>query len=359
MIVILLRRLMRHRERPVFRLCAGLLAAAVMNVGFGIAFYFAERGTAPDLTLADSIWWSMVTMTTVGYGDYYPQTFVGRFLVGYPCFLLGIGLLGYLLGTIAEAMIDSIGRKKKGLGKMKYHNHLVICHYPGTDKVLQLAAEFRASIPGEPPVVVVTQSLDEAPEEFRRHDIGFVRGPASDAGTLERAGVADAEGVVVLCQDAADPDADARNFAVASMVRHQCPTCRLVVEVARRDNLAMMERVGADGLVPIAGFSERLLVQELMNPGLRGVFDELASYHAGAEFYITAHELPERPLIEYQIAALQSPAEIQIVGRIHQGRAEVPPARGAVLEKDDKLVVIANERLDFSNFQKEFLTPNA
>jgi voltage-gated potassium channel len=357
MIFILMKRVFRHSRRPTFRVGLGLLAAAALNLAFGLAFFFAEKEVSLNLTLADSIWWSMVTMTTVGYGDFYPQTWIGRYLVAYPCFLLGIGLIGYLLGTIADAVMESISRKKKGLGKMRTKNHLVICHCPSTAKILQIAAEFRASATDAADVVVVSDRLDELPPAFQSNDIAFVKGSPSREDVLIRAAVPAAAGVIVLSEDSQDPDSDAQGFAVASTVRHLCGASgpRLIVEVARRDNLPMMARIGADGLIPIEGFCESLLVQELMNPGLREVFDELVSYHRGAEFYITDHKLPVRLFTDYQIAALKFAADIQIVGRVSKGRAQLPPPKGEALQPDDRLVVIASDKQDFINFQNQLL----
>ncbi len=76
------------------RFATAVVTAILLNLAFGIAFYFAERGVQAGLGIGDSIWWAMVTMTTVGYGDYYPETWTGRFLIAYPCFLFGITLIG-------------------------------------------------------------------------------------------------------------------------------------------------------------------------------------------------------------------------------------------------------------------------
>ena len=106
-------------------------------------FYLAERNTQSGLTLADGLWWAMVTMTTVGYGDYYAQTSVGRFLVSYPAMLVGIGLVGYLAGTVAETVIHRLSKRRKGLLAVKMRDHFVICNCPTTGKVLQLVDELR------------------------------------------------------------------------------------------------------------------------------------------------------------------------------------------------------------------------
>lgn len=241
---------------------------------------------------------------------------------------------------------------------MKNKNHLVICHCPSTAKILRIAAEFRASISDDMPVVVVTDQLDECPDEWEKNGVALIRGVPSMESTLLRATAPEAAGVIVLSRDPTEPASDALSYAVASMASHiaKNPDQRLIVEVVRRENMPMMERLAADGLVPLEGFSENLLVQELMNPGLRQVFDELVSYHKGAEFYITPHELPDRPFIDFQIAALKSKGNLQIVGRIRQGLAELPPPTGASLGPHDQLVIIAGERGDFLSFQNQFLT---
>ena len=83
-----------------------LIVAVLLNVVLGVLFYVAERGVQEGLTLVDSIWWAMVTMTTVGYGDFYAKTFIGRFLISYPCMLLGIGVFGYLVGIVANSLLN-------------------------------------------------------------------------------------------------------------------------------------------------------------------------------------------------------------------------------------------------------------
>jgi voltage-gated potassium channel len=69
-----------------------LVAAAVLVLNGAIIVYLFERH-APGSnihTLGDALWWSIVTVTTVGYGDFYPVTTWGRITA---CFIMGTGLL--------------------------------------------------------------------------------------------------------------------------------------------------------------------------------------------------------------------------------------------------------------------------
>jgi voltage-gated potassium channel len=54
----------------------------------------------------DGVWWAVVTVTTVGYGDLYPTDVEGR-IIGIALMLLGIGFIAVLTGTIASQFIQN------------------------------------------------------------------------------------------------------------------------------------------------------------------------------------------------------------------------------------------------------------
>jgi voltage-gated potassium channel len=82
---------------------AGLLVL-LTAVGGAAAFEVAERHAQPDLSFGDSLWWAIVTMTTVGYGDFSPHTELGR-VVEVIVMLIGIGFIALLTGSIAERFL--------------------------------------------------------------------------------------------------------------------------------------------------------------------------------------------------------------------------------------------------------------
>jgi voltage-gated potassium channel Kch len=89
----------------------GLLLAvffAILTLEFGCMFVLAVEHNAPGaniLTGVEALWWGIVTMTTVGYGDFYPVTNPGR-VGGAVTMLIGIGLLGTFTGYLANAFLS-------------------------------------------------------------------------------------------------------------------------------------------------------------------------------------------------------------------------------------------------------------
>jgi voltage-gated potassium channel len=78
-----------------------LLAGGVVVIGSLVA-YHAEHPTNPEFaTVGDALWWGIVTLTTVGYGDVVPQTSTGRW-AGVTIMVTGVAVLGLLAGSLAS-----------------------------------------------------------------------------------------------------------------------------------------------------------------------------------------------------------------------------------------------------------------
>jgi len=84
-----------------------LALMVILMLEFGsIAILFAER-SATEANIqsgADAIWWSFVTISTVGYGDFYPTTNQGRFVAIF-VIIIGVGLFGVVTGFLTNTFL--------------------------------------------------------------------------------------------------------------------------------------------------------------------------------------------------------------------------------------------------------------
>ena len=97
----------------------GATTCLIVAVG-GIAILDAERGS-PNGNIdsyPQALWWGVVTITTVGYGDSYPTTTAGR-LVALGLMIGGIGLIGFVTGSLATWIVERISTAERTTGAAK------------------------------------------------------------------------------------------------------------------------------------------------------------------------------------------------------------------------------------------------
>ncbi|AQX15806.1 MULTISPECIES: potassium channel family protein [Tessaracoccus] len=99
------------RGRVALYVAGGSLLLAVVGA---LAVVDAERGAADAniVTLGDAFWWAAATMTTVGYGDRYPVTGIGRGVAA-GLMVCGIAILGTVTATLASWIVERVSEAKQ------------------------------------------------------------------------------------------------------------------------------------------------------------------------------------------------------------------------------------------------------
>jgi len=96
------------QNRGQYALFVTFLAAyLVLSVSTVLVLQFESR--SPDANIVsggDALWWGLVTITTVGYGDFYPVTFLGR-ATGVFVMFAGVGIIGSLASILASLLVPS------------------------------------------------------------------------------------------------------------------------------------------------------------------------------------------------------------------------------------------------------------
>jgi len=97
-------------------LASGVFMMASMVFVAAALMYSVEHAAQPDSfgTIGESLWWAVVTMTTVGYGDVYPVTTVGRMLAAL-IMLLGVGIVALPAGILAARFAEELQARRDQL----------------------------------------------------------------------------------------------------------------------------------------------------------------------------------------------------------------------------------------------------
>ena len=241
----------REMSLNTTQIAAGLALAGVQVYGTVGAFALREHFDAID-TILDAFWYTLVTASTVGYGDVTPTTQLGR-LFGISVLLLGTASFGIALTALLGPVIES--RFASALGRMTQtqlealEGHVIVAGYGDlTEPILgELVAD------GRPFVVVVN---DEATaSRLGERDLNVVVGDPSDEETFDRVGIDRADAVVAATNNDGD---DALTILTANQLN---PGIRIVASATERENEAKLRRAGANAVISPAVLGSRLIVQ--------------------------------------------------------------------------------------------------
>jgi voltage-gated potassium channel len=82
-----------------------MAAMIVLSICSALVLQFESHSAEANITTGgDALWWALVTITTVGYGDYYPVTAAGR-ITGFFVMFMGVGIIGALASILASILV--------------------------------------------------------------------------------------------------------------------------------------------------------------------------------------------------------------------------------------------------------------
>jgi voltage-gated potassium channel len=296
----------------------------------------------PDMSLINAVWWSIVTMTTVGYGDISPVTLGGR-TIAIILMFFGIGLLGTLSATIASVLVDKKIKEDRGMSSFNFEDHVILCEW--NYRVQVILNELRADPQtAEAPIVLIA---DIPNKPIKDENLYFIQGEVNDE-TLNRANLAKAKTVVIVGDHRMEATArDGKVVLTTLTVESINPNVYTIVELVNEANVAHCQRANANEIIVSNEVSSGLMARAALNHGITKVVSELLSSRHGNELY----KLPlptamvGRQFIEAFTEMKQAHQCIVVaVEKANQEAVISNPPADYRFEAGDYLVVIAPDR---------------
>lgn len=306
-----------------------LLLTAITLVG--IAGYVLIEGWS----VSDAFYMTVISLTTVGYGEVRPLTFTGRLFTA-ALLLLGIGSVFYASASVAEAMFE--GRVRQILGKRKrvremknLRDHHIVCGY-GRIGFIICRELGRESLP----FVIIEKDPEKA---ARLNEQGFlvVEGDATSDRVLSEAGIERAKTLICALST------DAENVFVTLSARSLNPKVFIVSRAARESSIPKMEAAGANRVISPYTMGGMRMAQSILRPKLAGFLDEVAGFTT-ADLDLEVATVPERsdlagrPLRESRLS--QETGVYLIAVRCRAGQMNFNPGPNYRIEAGDRLYAI-------------------
>ncbi len=235
-------------------------------------------------TLFDAIWYTIVTVTTVGYGDIAPASFWGR-LSAMALLLVGVAIFGALSGKFASFILDRQQKKDRGLLKMtNMKNHLLICGWkPGFENILEGMLLANPEIPPER-VVILNNAKHSDIEAIQANEklkaINFLRGDFTDEDALLKAQIKSAERALILAdrsEEFSTLETDSRTVLAVITIKNLNPRIYCVAEIIDSKFEKHLSLARCDEIIMTSDYEQNLLVQASSGKGMSHILRELAA----------------------------------------------------------------------------------
>ena len=327
----------------------GVLATSV--VGNALAFFFFEGAAQPGLTIGDSFWYSIISITTIGYGDYSASTLGAR--IGTVVFIVIVGLVAFTstAGMLIDWILELRIKEQTGMGNIQAKGHLLIINFPNEARVRQIVEEFVSDNDHRTDdIVIVTDAVTTLP--FSHPNVSFVRGSPLEEETYDRALLSDAAKVIILSTNYDDPHSDSVVASVASVIHDLNPNTRVVAECLSPKHALLFGDQEGVTLVYTLRMANNLLVQETQDPGVTILTRAMMSNMVSGTLASTKVDSPVQDSMSYeQVAVKLLSQDINLVGVIRDKQVNFKFG-DLLLAVGDLLVYISSSRYSWAALQK-------
>ncbi|MFK8164325.1 MAG: TrkA family potassium uptake protein [Lewinella sp.] len=294
-----------------------------------------------DYSFIDAFYMSVVTISTVGFGEVEPLTEAGRLFISI-MIIINIGVVAYALAAfsfyiIEGKLFEQLERKRMQKRVSALKNHTIICGFGryGREVVRHLIQQ-------KQPFVIIDENEEKFKRvEFEEENLLYVIGDATRDEVLEEAGISQASSLITALND------DSDNLFIVLSAKELNAGMRIVSRAHQTRSRQKLRKAGASHVImpeQIGGFYMATLISK---PGAVEFFsyvtNELDSDIGFEE--IRYDQLPEnlrgKPLLDL---GLRNNSGVNVIGhRLTGGKYDVNPSPDTIMEPGGSFIAVGSE----------------
>ena len=225
-----------------FQVGIGLFITMILG---GVVLQWLETG---DISKGNNpFWWAIVTMTTVGYGDFSPETPEGRMFAVFIMFA-GITLVSLLTASISSIFVAQKIREGKGLEKLNLSDHFILCGWNSNANKIINSIQLLNHNQRKIDLVLINdlseEEITQLKTRFSKIKIHFVSGDFAQEETLHRASIATSDTVIIIPNNLNNDQNthDEKTIFATLTIKSIDSSIRVVAYLLDRENLTHIKR---------------------------------------------------------------------------------------------------------------------
>jgi len=243
-------------------------------------------------SLFEAVYFSVVTVSTVGYGDITPKTVPGR-LVSIFLIFSGMILISSFTATMSSIIISKKLKEGQGVSSIKGKNFVVLCGWNW--KVESIINSLIAT--GIRDIVLVNDSdpaqISSIIEKHTEANLKFVKGDFTNMNILNKANVEHSKGVIIVPDNSigSSQGADEKTVFCTMTVKSISDKIKVHVQLLRNETVPYIIRAKADNYFIADNTAPFFLASDVANPGISDVMLNLMSFNQ--DDTIESSEIPK------------------------------------------------------------------
>jgi voltage-gated potassium channel len=224
------------------------------------------------VSLLDIIYFAVITVTTVGFGDIVPVSDLARSIVTFAVTPIRVAVWLIFLSTAYQLYLrQRTERIRLALLKKNMKDHTIICGYGVKGRI---AAEELVQRGENTDAIIVIDTNEESVERANRAGITALRGDAASGQMLKDAGLMNAKQVIVAA------DVDGATVLICLTCKDLNPDVRVIAAAREMENVRLMYRSGADAVIAPSVSGGRMLAAATESP-ITAAYMEDFMHHGG------------------------------------------------------------------------------
>lgn len=248
------------------------LIAFVVILNYILVYVESKDPNSSITSFSESLWYMVITLTTVGYGDSYPTTSAGK-LIGYIFVFGSLGVLGYLISTLSSKYHTMMEEKKLGFRGTQFEEHII---FIGWNEFSRMVAEEIYHTSKQ--IAIVTHNKDEIDliySQFGKENTFALFADFNNLESLEKANVSKAAAVFISIPD------DAQVLLYVLDFKKRFPKPQIVVSIENSKLKNTFKSAGVTYAIARNEIASKMVASYIFEPDVANLNYDLISSSRG------------------------------------------------------------------------------